>query len=260
MTQNTTHVLLILLGGFVGGLAGSALMGGSPDTPEPMISVDAGQAGMNDLSVELVDRLQNVEGSMAGLRATLDDMRAQLADRRREPLPPVDIRNAQGGDSRRATRGSSANFGPSGELEERFSDFLEEREVQKAEERLEQEADRRAQRVERRIERYAERLGLNDYQSQEMARIMTNADQKRSAYFVELRESGDFDRTAVREAMHEMSAGTNDELAQLLDSDQMSEYESMQSESRGGWGGGRGNDHGGNSRGGNSRGGNGNEF
>jgi hypothetical protein len=55
--------------------------------------------------------------------------------------------------------------------------------------------------------------------------------------------------------MHEMSAGTNDELAQLLDSDQMSEYESMQSESRGGWTGGRGND-----RGGNSHGGNGNEF
>jgi hypothetical protein len=34
MTQNTTHVLLILLGGFVGGLAGSALMGGSPDTDD----------------------------------------------------------------------------------------------------------------------------------------------------------------------------------------------------------------------------------
>lgn len=251
MTKNSTQVLLILLGGFVGGLAGNVLTGDGASNPIT-ITADAGDAVMDANSVEMANRLQQVEGSMAGMKATLDDMRIQMADRRREPLPSEELR---GGGGPGNSRGGAASLGPEGEFEDRVSSFLDEREEGKAQERREQEAERRAQRVERRIERYAERLGLNDYQSQEMGRLMTEADEKRTAYFVELRESGDFDRTAVREAMHEMSAGTNDALAQLLDSDQMAEYEAMQSEGRGGWGGGRTNDHGGN-----NRGGNGNEF
>lgn len=227
MTQNTTHIThiaLILLGGFVGGLIGNTFFGG----PELSVAVDAGSAEASTPS-EFVTRLQNVEGSIAGMKASLDEMKTTLSERRREPLPSNP--SASSGRSNASAGGLKA-----GE-EERFSSYLEKREDAKAAERKAEEDERRAERATRRVERYVERLGLDSYQSQEMARIMATADEERSSYFREMRDSGDWDREAVREAMQEMSSNTTDQLSQLLNDDQMSEYESMQSEGRGGWGG-----------------------
>ena len=96
MTQNTTHIALILLGGFVGGLVGSALMGGpAVETDPPLYMADAAQ--VDGQSEELAQRVQGLEGTLAGMEAALDGLRTELADRRREPMaPPVAAEGRRG--------------------------------------------------------------------------------------------------------------------------------------------------------------------
>ncbi len=249
MTQNTTHIALILLGGFVGGLVGSTLTGGpAVEIDTPLYMADATQEHRQ--SEELAQRVQGLEGTLAGMEAALDGLRTELADRRREPMaPPVAAEGRRGG--RRGGPEAATGFAP--EEEERFAAYLDKVEEAKKDERQAQEAERREERMARRMERYTNELGLDGYQSQEMSRIMSEADEKRSTYFTEMRESGSFDRESIRETMHEMQGSVNEQLGQVLTEGQMSDYEAMQEDSRRGWGGG------GSGRGGNNRGG-GNEF
>jgi len=235
MTQNTTHIILILLGGFVGGLAGGTLLGGGAATEtEPLYTADGPQVSVQ--SEELAERVQGLEGTLAGMEAALDGLRAELADRQREPIAPPVAKKYTGrgrGGPQSAASGAPAE-------EERFAAYLEKLDEEEKVEREGREAERRDERMARRMERYTSELGLDGYQSQEMSRIMTESDKNRSAYFTEMRESGSFDRESIRETMTEMQGVVNDELGQILTEGQMSDYEAMQENSRRGWGGGGG--------------------
>ena len=247
MTQNTTHIILILLGGFVGGLAGGTLLGGAATEAEPLYTADGPQVSAQ--SEELAERVQGLEGTLVGMEAALDGLRTELADRQREPIAPPVAKKYTG----RGRGGpQSAASGAPAEEEERFAAYLERLDEEEKVEREGREAERREERMVRRMDRYTSELGLDGYQSQEMSRIMTESDKNRSAYFTEMRESGSFDRESIRETMTEMQGVVNDELGQILTEGQMSDYEAMQENSRRGWGGGggsgrsNGSSHGGN--------------
>jgi hypothetical protein len=73
-----------------------------------------------------------------------------------------------------------------------------------------------------------------------MGLILAEASSNRTEMFRELRDSGDWDRDAMRNSMTSMQEQTNTSLEGILSSTQMDTYLSEQESQRGNWGGGRG--------------------
>ncbi|KAA3611695.1 MAG: hypothetical protein DWQ01_06320 [Planctomycetota bacterium] len=103
----------------------------------------------------------------------------------------------------------------------------EERERQEREARRQEERERR---MNDRVARLGEELGLDQYQQDQMKRILTEADQKRRDYFEDLqrrRDTGEeMDRNQVRDFMRQIG---EDSLAQAQNVLTPAQYEQYQS-------------------------------
>ena len=237
--NQTSTALLVIVGGLAGGLVGSALFStaGEPlndySVEAPTLAVDS-LAGPNPLS----QRVNALEEGIAILEGQLTRLREEAGRGPRRDVPPPDFRS----DNQPL---AAAFHDPA--FEETVLEVLEGREEAQRRERDERRAEQAKERMDRRMERYAEDLGLDAYQTQEMGRILSESEGKARAFFTELRESGNWDREEMRTTMTEMREGTMDQLSSILSVDQLGQYE--ESSSRSMWGGGRGGG-GRNSRGG----------
>jgi len=245
-------VAIAVVGGFVAGALGGTLF--SPtgaDADSSLLPIEASGEYSND---DFEQRFQAMSAENAALGASIEALRASIRDlegRRPVMMPP---------DAEMDRRPLAAIADPanpfSAEEEERFGAYLSRIEKEKEDEREERRAQQRAERMERRMDRYAEELGLDTYQRDQMTRVLTEADSQMTAYWTEMRESGGtFDRTEARTAMEDMRTQTETELGQFLTTQQLESYSGMSS-GFGGFGGfGRGGRGSGGGSGGGNRGG-----
>ncbi len=247
--SSTTPVLIGLVAGLVGGILGGMVMSG-PAAAEPITEQTAAapaaapQAGEADLpapagplGTDPAD-LRPLDERLAAVEHELALLQGQVAGRRRvdqaAPAPGAIDPNT---------------LEPI--LDQAMSDFLEEREAQQAAERRQREEERRQERLDRQMERLQEQLGLTDAQAHDMQQVLNEADLKRNEFFQTLRESGEFDREAVRDFMTRAQEETNIALGGILNVDQLATFnETVGQGMRGFFGGGGGRTGGGGGRGG----------
>ena len=245
-----------LLGGFAAGTVGGMLFSPSTGegTNEPLLaSADGGSD-----SGELVDKYRSLEARNASLEATVEQLELQvqsLANRREAVASPEAVEVPDDN-----TKYASAEAVPyTLEEEMRFRAYVENLEKQKEEERELEREQRRQEQLVRRVDRMAEELGLDDYQKGEMVKVLAESEQATRDYFAQMRESGDWDRDAMRAGMADLNEKTNQALGTFLNADQMTKYqESNTGFNRFFGGGGRGGDSargGGRDGGGGTRGG-----
>ncbi|MCH2101180.1 MAG: hypothetical protein MK209_04605 [Planctomycetes bacterium] len=247
-----------LLGGFAAGTVGGMLFsppaGESAD--EPLLASVSGDSG----SGELVDKYRALEARNASLEAAVDALELQvqsLANRREAVAAPV-----ESVESENEAKYASAEAAPyTLEEEMRFRAYVDNLEKQKEEERELEREERRQEQLARRVDRMAEELGLDDYQKGEMNKVLAESEQATRDYFAQMRESGEWDRDAMRTGMADLNDKTDQALGAFLTPDQLDKYQ----ESNSGFsrffvggrdgGGGRGGPPGGGRDGGGGRGG-----
>lgn len=244
-----------LLGGFAAGTVGGMLFSPSSADPsnEPLLASAEGGGESGDL----VDKYRSLEARNASLEATVESLELQvqsLANRREAIASPAEV-SVPEDDAKYA----SAEAVPyTLEEEMRFRAYVENLEKQKEEERELEREERRQEQLVRRVDRLAEDLGLDDYQKGEMVKVLAQSEQATRDYFAKMRESGDWDRDAMRAGMADLNEKTNQALGAFLGPDQLTKYqESNTGFNRFFGGGGRGGDsaRGGTRDGGGNRGG-----
>lgn len=211
-----------LLGGFAAGTVGGMLFSPSTGegTNEPLLaSVEGGSDGG-----ELIDKYRSLEARNASLEATVEQLELQvqsLANRREAVASPEAVEVPEND-----TKYASAEAVPyTLEEEMRFRAYVENLEKQKEEERELEREQRREEQLVRRVDRMAEELGLDDYQKGEMVKVLGESEQATRDYFAKMRESGDWDRDAMRAGMADLNEKTNQALGAFLTPDQLTKYQ-----------------------------------
>jgi len=229
-----------LLGGFAAGTVGGMLFSPAAGDPsnEPLLASAEGGSE----SGELNDKYRALEARNASLEATVEQLELQvqsLANRREAVVSPEAVEVPD--DSSKYASAEAVPY--TLEEEMRFRAFVENLEQQKEEERELEREQRRQEQLVRRVDRMAEELGLDDYQKGEMVRVLGESEQATRDYFAQMRESGDWDRDAMRAGMADLNEKTNQALGAFLNPDQLTKYqESNTGFNRFFGGGGRGGD------------------
>lgn len=234
-TDRNTPLLaaLVVAAGLIGGWVAVTL--GSPDaSSEPQASLPAttySNADWSDTS-ESVDTLTR---SVEALQVEMDLLRADLDRGLRSAPKDAEI---PAGSSRRVLAAPPSESPAPAEVDvAQVNAILDQREERESAERRERAAERSQGRIDRQMNQWRDTLGLNDAQTHDMGLILAEASSKRSEMFSELRNSGDWDRDAMRSSMTSMQEQTNTSLAGILNSTQMDTYLFEQENQRGGWGG-----------------------
>ncbi|NQU49173.1 MAG: hypothetical protein HQ519_11040 [Planctomycetes bacterium] len=245
-------VTIVLVGGFVAGALGGTLF--SPSIADSNSSLLPVEAAAGNAGSDYEQQLLELGAENAAQNASIDALRATIRDLegRRPAMMPPD--QAAGGRRPLASINDSAEpF--SQEEEARFGAYLDRIEAQKEEDREKRQEEQRAERLAQRMERYTKELGLDTYQSAQMARVLEEQDNAMRNAWSEMREAGgNFDRTTARTAMEEMRTKTNEQLGQFLTTTQLESYSTMSSGGFGGRGSDRGGRGGGDAAGGGGRG------
>lgn len=239
--QTGPLLAVALLGGFAAGSVGGMLFSpaGPADGQDPLLIEAAGGASDGDL----VDKYRALEAQHAALQASFDSLELTvegLANRREAVIEAAPSTDVEADTSAYADREAMPY---TLEEEMRFAAYLENLEKKKEEEEQLERERRRQEQMVRRVDRLAEQLGLDAYQKGEMQRVLSESEATTREYFAKLRESGEWDRDAVRTGMEELNQKTNDQLAGFLTPDQLTQYqESNTGFNRFFGGGGRGGD------------------
>lgn len=221
---NTAWIPALLVGA-VAGVAGGMVAGTLVSEPPTVGPVEVRQAGPAAGAVgkevqqpdpaagygEPIPDMGPLADRVAGLERELALLRSEVAGRRRLDQPPPAV-----------------NLDPGALepiLDEAMGAFLDERQAQEEAERRAREEQRRQERLSRQMERWQEQLGLSDAQAADMQTILTEAETKRNAFFEEARESGNFDREAMRSSMTRFQEELNVALGGILTTDQFAAYQ-----------------------------------
>jgi hypothetical protein len=138
------------------------------------------------------------------------------------------------------------------QLESLVLNVLEAKEDRERAERDERRREALEARLDERLADLTEKLGLNTYQAGELKRVLTSEQEARDTFFAEMRETGTWDREAMRDGMEEIRTTTRTELQTVLSAGQYEQYVEQDTGfgSFGGFGGRRGGgDDGGGTRG-----------
>ena len=253
--QTGPLLAVALLGGFAAGSVGGMLFSpaGTEANQEPLLaSADAGSGDQDSLE----DKYRALQAQNATLQASLDQLEmkvSSIANRREAVSTPVEaVEQADTG----RDYADQAAVPYTLEEEMRFAAYVENLEKQKEAEREADRERRRQEQMDRRVDRIAEELGLDDYQKGEMKRVLAESEQTTRDYFAKMRESGEWDRDAVRQGMADLNEKTNQALGSFLTPDQLTKYQESNSGFNRFFGGGGGGDLAG-GRGGNTGGGRG---
>lgn len=215
-------LLLVAAGGFAGGALSHFLLPAAPAGPVATAPVLPESPAVP----EEAGRVARLEGEVAALRAALNSLELSVLERRE--VAAADAPGSSSDPQRHPASTEPDGFVPDGFLDDRIGAVLEERERAREMDRQARWQAAREQRLARQVERLSEALGLDDYQAGEMSRILQEADDARLETFTAMRESGDFDRVAVRESMRAIRAESIEALQLVLTPQQLEQYESMQ--------------------------------
>jgi len=235
------------------------LVSGTRSRPTPEQATDDQAPLLRDA----LDRIGAIQGEVRELRSSQEELALRLDAVESRPRPvaartPVPAESPEALDEVRdmvaAIKDPSPATAPG--LETYVLDVLDQKEAQEEAARLQRRETARQERLRQRVDDLTQELGLSGYQSQEMLTILTDESTRRDTIFTEMRESGDWDRRAIREKMGGIRDETNTALGDVLTPDQLDRYHQLERGDFGG-GGGRGGGDGSGGRGGGGRGGGG---
>ncbi|MFQ5748873.1 MAG: hypothetical protein ACE5H3_05365 [Planctomycetota bacterium] len=221
--MNTLPYLLLGLGsGIVGGLLGGLLIF-SPASAPPAESGSGGLAAApGDPASDAGKRLTALESEMETLSMIVNDLQSRLQERR--AVAQVDV-EADGPLAAAAPQESASgqedqvDYGSY--FDQRVEAVLQQREEEQQKEREERARQFREQRIEQQVAQLTEKLGLDDYQAGELKTALTREDQERTAFFRDLRNTGNFDRQAIGEKMRSLREETFKALAPIMGPEKM---------------------------------------
>jgi hypothetical protein len=222
--QTGPILAVALLGGFAAGTVGGLLFApsGPNDSNDPLLASAEGGSGEYE---SLQKKYSALAGENASLRASLDDLSRTVDSlaNRRQAVPtatPEVVNKAQDSYADQAAVPYTL------EEEMRFSAYIDNLEKKKEEEREAEREERRVEQLARRVDRLSEELGLDTFQKGEMQRVLTESETATRDYFGAMRESGSFDRDAMRQGMADLNQKTTDSLAGFLNPAQLEQYQS----------------------------------
>lgn len=253
--QTGPILAVALLGGFASGTVGGLLFApsGPNDSNDPLLaSVEGGSGDYESLQ----KKYSALSGENASLRASLEDLSRTVDSlaNRRQAVPTATPEVA---DKPQSKYSEQEAVPYTLEEEMRFSAYIENLEKKKEEEREAEREQRRVDQLARRVDRLAEELGLDTHQKGEMQRVLSESESATREYFATMRESGNFDRDAMRQGMTDLNQKTTDQLAGFLNPSQLEQYQASNTGMQrffGGDAGGRGGNRGGGGDAGGGRG------
>jgi hypothetical protein len=220
----------------IAGVVGAASAAGTAVLLSPQSSERAQVAAADPLAPKT-----DYDAQFGELRKQNEDLLLRIAALETRPAPAAAMRAPVGDDGfQDEVRNWMASFeDESGQVPEAFvasvGDALDQIRDQEREERSQQMADAQAERLEERLGELKEKLGLSQYQVDEMRTVLTEQNLKRAELFAGGWEN--IDRGSMRETMQTMREETDTALATILTPDQLEGYEQSERENRGGFGG-----------------------
>ncbi|HEX9793473.1 MAG TPA: hypothetical protein VGC54_05760 [Planctomycetota bacterium] len=236
--------------GGAGGVLGATLIG--PASPAPVTEAASGLGGPAGASAAEDDRVKGLESEIASLYLALDMLRQDfVVQGRTELVPTRPTSQPAAGDLAAAEfEGGDVDWGAA--LDQRVAAVIEARDEAERKARDERREEQRVKQLEERMQRLQADLGLDNYQTAELGKILGDADLKRREMFESMqnmRDGGNFDRDSIRQMMETVRTDTNARAASLLSPAQMAKFETSNAF------GGFGRDFGGGNRGGGANGG-----
>lgn len=255
--QNLAQTVLVFALGLIGGIVGGLLFSSDPQAAGQLPG--DGSPSVLQSDTELVGRLDGMQGELDLIQDELAQQRGMMMamDSRMAQLPPPGPQGSMGpgGDPFAQLDPSEIPTGMG--FDAAVNAAIEKREEDERAARDERRQQFQKERMDEQMERYVAELGLDEGQADRMRTVLEETSERRNAFFTEMREAGTMDRQLIRDTMTELSESQNEQLSNILTSDQMSSYEGMNSDfgfgGRGMGGGGRSSGSG--SSGGGGRGG-----
>lgn len=233
-----TQTLMMFVVGLLGGVVGALVISPAPSS-EPNTSTEA-TAGA---SVE--KQLEEIQEQLDGLSRSVDlhgSTLSQLEDSQENIAQEMAESLAKGVLPDGTPLQMPLNMGdmPAGPgFDSMVAAVIEQRDQEEAAARDERRREAQAQKIEERSKRLAEELGLDAVQTDQLAKVMTETNDARNAFFQEMRENGTWDRDAIREGMETLRTEESDKLDDFLTPTQLEQYSEQSNTFGGGFGGGR---------------------
>jgi len=248
-----TQTLMMFVVGLLGGVVGALVISPAPSS-EPNTSTEASAGASVEKQLELIqEQLDGLSRSVDLHGSTL----SQLEDSQKNIAQDMAESLAKGVLPDGTPLQMPMNMGdlPAGPgFDTMVAAVIEQRDQEEAAARDQRRQEAQAQQIEERSKRLAEELGLDAVQTDQLAKVMTETNDARNAFFQEMRENGTWDRDAIREGMDNLRVEESEKLGDFLTPTQLEQY-SEQSSGFGGFGGGRrGGGGGGGGNGGNNGG------
>lgn len=257
------QTFLIFVIGLIGGLIGSALMGGPDSSLDAENLRDLG--AMEEGEVDLADQLEAMQASLGSLTRRLELQESTLLTLQDRVAGAIELdRSLRDG---RLPGGMEMAMGPSalGEMptgqsfDAAVDAVIQQREAEEAAERAERREQRRQEQLEQRVNDLAEQLGLDATQKSAFSEALNATSVARNEFFTDMRENGFTNRESIQEKMTELRDQELESLGRVLDPEQLTQYQDLTEVSGfggfGGRSGGRGTGGGG-TGGGSNQGGN----
>lgn len=218
-------LILAAVSGTAGGLAVWALL----DHPPAAAGPGAPGAGQPSAASAVDSRIGELERQVQTLHASLTTLQRELEARGRTPMAPPPSPGAPGpaGMPPEPLAEAFAGADLGSFVDSRLEAVLEARDEAERKAREERAARARVEWLDARMQRLAAELGLTEFQSGEMRRILGESEAKRDELFRTMRESGEFDRESVATAMRNLRSETEAELQIVLTPDQMERYREL---------------------------------
>ena len=228
-------------------LAGAAVAGTlfavGRDSAERVSAETAQSTAVGAAELALLrDELRATRDELSSLRAANEDLSMRLSELEQRPVAvqprmPVATEASELEDDVRDMVAALQQPGTQNPgLETFVLGVLDQKEEREEEARRLRREEARVERLTRRMEELTAELGLSPYQQDEMMAILNDEAARRDTLISAMRETGDFDRRAVRESMETLRGETRMSLETVLTPEQLQQYE----DSEGGRGGFRG--------------------
>ena len=252
------QTFLIFVIGLIGGLIGSALMGGADNSLEAenlsAFGVEDGQEG------DLSDQLEAMQASLGSLTRRLELQESTLLTLQDRVAGAIEMDRSlrdgrlPGGEELAMGLGAMGDMPTGQSFDAAVDAVIQQREEEESAARTERREQRRQEQLEERVNDLAEQLGLDATQKSAFSEALNATSVARNDFFTDMRENGFTNREGIQEKMTEIRDQELESLGGVLNQEQLTQYQDLTEFSGfGGFGGRRGG--GGQSNQGGTRGG-----
>ena len=231
VTQTLTVFLVGLLGGLLGALVFSPADAGA----------GAAETAESGTTASLSKQLEEMQAQIDGLARSVDlnaSSLGRLEDNQESVAQEVARSLAEGvlPDGTPLSQPLDMGSLPAGPgFDNMVAAVIDQREADERVERDARRQERQKEQIDRRAQSLAEELGLDAGQTTQLASVMFESSEARSAMFREMRESGVWDRDTMRSGMEEIRTAETAKLEVFMTPTQVEQYNAQASDF-GGWG------------------------